>query len=111
DGQVFVGTANALVVYGSFVAATTPPAMPTGLAAQSGGIDRINLTWIDNANNEDSFKIERSTDGVNFTQTALANANATSYTDLGLAQGTRYYYRVRASNQIGDSSYSNVASA
>lgn len=36
---------------------------------------------------------------------------ATTYTDTGLAARTTYTYRVRANDAIGDSAYSNTASA
>src|SRR5439155_7382336 len=67
--------------------------------------------WNDNSNNETGFKIERSSDGTNFTQIATAAAGATSYSDTGLASSTTYYYRVRATNSVGDSPYSSTASA
>jgi len=42
-----------------------------------------------------------------FAQIATVGANKTTYTDGGNAQGT-YYYRVRAYNGAGDSTYSNT---
>jgi titin len=55
--------------------------------------------------------VERSTDGVTFTQVALLGASATSYSDTGLAASTTYYYEVLATNAAGDSTPSNVANA
>jgi pectate lyase len=89
----------------------SPPAAPGSLAATAISGSQINLGWSDNSNNEDGFKIERSTDGVNFTQIATVGANVTSYPNTGLAAATTYYYRVRAYNAGGDSGYSNTASA
>ncbi|MFA5795446.1 MAG: fibronectin type III domain-containing protein [Candidatus Brocadiia bacterium] len=71
----------------------------------------ITLDWQDNSNSEDGVKIERSTDGVSFTQLALTGADVITYVDSGLAPGVTYYYRVRAYNSNGDSMYSNSASA
>ena len=88
-----------------------PPAAPSALTASAAGKRKIALTWADNSNNESSFKIERSTNGVNFTQVASVGANTTGYTNTGLTSGTTYYYRVRANNANGDSAYSNTASA
>jgi hypothetical protein len=88
-----------------------PPAAPSNLTATRLNNTRIRINWQDNSNNEDGFKIERSTDGVNFTQIATVGANTTSFTNSGLSRNTTYYYRVRAFNQAGDSAYSNVASA
>src|SRR5262249_48146318 len=39
---------------------------------------------------------------------AILNLNATSYADTGLAPGTTYHYRIRATNQAGDSPYTDV---
>ena len=57
------------------------------------------------------FKLERSTDGVNFTLIGLFGANTTSYPNAGLSSGTTYHYRVRAYDGANHSPYSNVASA
>ncbi len=71
---------------------------------------RIDLTWADNSDNEDGFKVERSLSGVaGFAQIATVGANVTSYSDTGLEPGTPYGYRVRAYNAAGSSAYSNIA--
>src|SRR4029077_15043161 len=74
---------------------------------------QINLTWIDNANNETGFKIERcQTAGCsNFAEIAQVGANVTAFSNTGLTASTSYSYRVRATNLGGDSAYSNTASA
>ncbi len=73
---------------------------------------QLQLTWTDNSNNEDGFKIERgpATAGP-FAQIATILANTTSYTDSGLADATTFCYRVRAFNSTGDSTYTNVVCA
>lgn len=83
------------------------PAAPSNLSGTVSGSDVI-LSWIDNAGNEDGFKIERGTDGINFSQIATTTANTTAYTDAGLGSGT-WYHRVRAFNTAGNSGYSNIA--
>lgn len=70
----------------------------------------INLTWNDNSDNESSFIIERGTDNTSFTQTATVDANINYYTDTDFTLGQTYYYRVKATNEFGDSSYTNTAS-
>jgi hypothetical protein len=55
--------------------------------------------------------IERSTDGLNFQPLATYPPNQNTGTDGFLHSGTRYYYRVRAQSNGGESGPSNVASA
>jgi hypothetical protein len=68
----------------------------------------VNLVWEDNSADETGFKIERSISGGSWSQIATVGANITSYKDTGLVAGTKYGYRVRAYNTVGDSAYSNV---
>jgi hypothetical protein len=90
----------------------TPPVAPTLLAAVPTAGLQVDLGWTDNSNNETSFKVERQPDGeITWTEIGLAPANATAYSDTGLAIATRYCYRVRASNSAGDSPYSNISCA
>ena len=82
------------------------------LAAMNGSegahAGQLSLTWTDNSNNEDSFKIERKLGQAGtFNQVATVGTNVISYTDSGLTDGTNYCYRLRAFNAAGDSAYSN----
>jgi hypothetical protein len=87
------------------------PAAPSSLGAAGISDKRIDLSWTDNAGNEEGFKIERSLDGASFVQIDQIGANRTSYTDRGVAGSTTYHYRIRAYNDGGNSAYSNTASA
>jgi hypothetical protein len=58
-----------------------------------------------------SFHVERSGDGLIFTQVATLPANTSSYSDIGLTADVLYSYRIRTSNSSGFSPYSNVAVA
>lgn len=89
----------------------SPPAAPSNLVATASSSTAIGLTWVDNSNNETSFRIERSTDGISFSEITSTAADVTSYSDTGLASDATYYYRVRARNAGGDSAYSNSANA
>jgi hypothetical protein len=91
--------------------APTAPAAPASLTAAAPSATQVNLGWSDQSNNETGFKIERSTDGTNFTEIATVAAGMTTYGDTGRTASTRYYYRVCAYNSVGNSAYSNVASA
>ncbi|HXO84921.1 MAG TPA: fibronectin type III domain-containing protein [Gemmatimonadales bacterium] len=92
-----------------------PPGAPSALAANATSTSRIDLTWIDNATNEQGFRVERAPDagGVagTYTQIASVGSNVRTYSNTGLTGGTRYWYRVRAYNTAGNSAYSNEASA
>jgi fibronectin type 3 domain-containing protein len=88
-----------------------PPPAPSGLTATAVSSSQINLSWTDNSSDEDSFRIYRSTDGVNFFWYLSAAANATTFADTGRAAETTYHYRVTAHNPGGESPKSNTASA
>lgn len=97
---------------GITVVAPTAPAAPSDLQASSGKTESatVNLTWTDNANNETGFKVERSTDGSNFTEIAdITTADTQTYQDASANEGTTYHYRVLAYNTTGSSAFSNVA--
>ena len=89
------------------IAPPSPPAAPTGLSATPFSWSRIDLAWVDNANNETGYEIERSTTGPGGTFTPLVSlaAGATSHSDNGLSASTQYCYRVRAVNGSGPSAY------
>src|SRR5205085_1392058 len=76
----------------------SPPAAPSNLTASAASTSEIDLAWKNNDSNTTSFKIERSTDDVTFTQITSVGGNVTTYNDTGLNAGTQYYYRVRASD-------------
>lgn len=87
------------------------PSAPTGLTAVGVSRTRIDLTWADTSSNEDGFKIERSSNGTSWIQIATVGPGVTSYASTGLSANKTYYYRVRAHNVLGNSAYSNTASA
>jgi hypothetical protein len=99
--------------YSNTASATTagPPPAPTNLTATASSKGRIVLNWTDNAATEAGYKIERSTDGINFALVGFLPANATTYTNSGLSTGVTYHYRIRAYEGANNSPYSNVASA
>ncbi len=102
--SAFSGTASA--------STTGPPAAPSGLTATATTSAAIGLSWTDNATTtETGFSIERSLDGSSWSALATTSQGATSYYDSGLISYTTYYYRVRAFNAAGYSSFSGTANA
>ena len=123
------GGLNNLTLTGSFiqgVTLTNPPGMialvatipasvpnaPSSLTATAAGAYQINLSWVDNASDENAFFIERATGSpAGFSQIAQNPANDTSYVDATVSPSTTYYYRVYATNLAGLSLFSNTNSA
>src|SRR5690242_8452561 len=108
-----VGASAALFLILAGGAFAVPVSPPTSLTATAVSSSQINLAWADTNSNESNYFVERSLSSTSgFTQIASLGANVTSYSSTGLAAGTTYYYRVRASMKNGTySTYSNVASA
>ncbi|MBI4977707.1 MAG: hypothetical protein HZC28_09505 [Spirochaetes bacterium] len=79
------------------------PNSPSGLTATAEG-STIRLSWADTATNETAFRIYRSTNNISFSHIHSTAAGTTSYNDNSLDLDTRYYYRVTATNAIGESS-------
>ncbi len=92
-------------------ASTNPPAAPSNLVAVAISSSQINLSWTDQAIDEQGFYLERSTNGVDFAQFAAVGANVTIRADTGLAPLRTYHYRARAHNAAGVSAYSEMAQA
>ncbi len=76
------------------------PTAPSNLRANLSGCCTINLAWINNAQGQLGFVIERSTNNGNtFSALAEVPANQTQFTDSGNTQ-TTYFYRVRLKGSI-----------
>ncbi len=89
-----------------------PPDPPVNLGAEARSNRQINLTWDDRSNNETGFKIERKgSAGGNWSPVTTVGAGSTNYLDGGLQSSRQYWYRVRATNNNGDSANSNEADA
>lgn len=56
----------------------------------------IKLDFTVNSTNRDGHSIERSTDGVTYSEIDTVLADTATYTDTTGTDGTRYYYRVKA---------------
>ena len=97
------------------ISVITPLNAPSFLNAKATSSSSIILTWKDNSNNEEGFRIQRkegACDSTNsWAQIATKEANITTHTNTGLTPNTTYSYRVRAYNAVDNSAYSNCASA
>jgi hypothetical protein len=88
---------------GFFIIVCATSAIQPGFATAA----TLQLSWVDNSPDEDGFSIERKT-GANGAYSVIVRvgANVTTYTDVNLADGTTYCYRVNAFNSAGYSPYS-----
>ena len=98
--------------YSNARSAITTLNSPTSLSVTAVSSSQISLTWTDNSLSETGYKIERSpVDDLHFTQVATVGTNVGAFTDSGLAEGTKYYYRVRAYNTLVNSDYTSEKNA
>ena len=102
-------------IYGLTWDGTVPPGTepalqnPRDLHAGAYPGTEIRLSWTDNITNELGFVIQRA-DGIFSTgwrDLVTVAANTTAYIDTSVTMNESYWYRVRAYNADGDSSYSN----
>ncbi len=90
----------------------TPPAAPSGAAATALSPSAIRVTWTDASANETAFEIERAPSaGGTFANAGTVPAGSTQLDSTGLAASTAYFFRVRATNAAGASSWSSTATA
>ena len=91
------------------ITASSVPSAPSSLGGTAASSSRIDLSWEDNSDNEDGFKIERKVEGGSYNQIDTVPADAVTYMDTGLDSATSYCYRIRAYSAVGDSEPSNEA--
>jgi len=92
------------------VPATGPPSQPQALTATAGDHDgEVDLSW-DTVSGARSYVIDQSSDPVAPTTWTHAGVSTRSnHTAKGLTSGTRYWFRVAAVNQNGQSGWSDPA--
>lgn len=85
------------------------PAAPTGLNATAISSSQINLSWKDNASNENNYTVEYKQGNTGNWATLTSNlaVNSTAYSANQLEAGATYFFRVKATNVGGSSGYSN----
>ena len=115
NGVDIVASLNGKVLTNGRINAYKPlaiPVGPTNLTATKASSTQIDLNWSDNSDpqfNEDGFRIERRKGASgNYVEIDTVGQDMTTYSDV-LGEEDTYYYRVRAYNSSGNSSYSNEA--
>jgi hypothetical protein len=81
----------------------TAPAAPASLAAKVVALTQVDLTWADQASNEDGFEIQRKTGTGAYVMIARVATNVVSFSDTSVQKDQSYTYRVRAHNTAGES--------
>lgn len=79
------------------------PGAPTSVAANTLSSSEIDISWLDTSDDETGYRIERRPSGGSYSTVASLSADATAYSDSGLAAATTYDYRITAFNAAGDS--------
>jgi chitodextrinase len=97
-GNVSPSSPTANVTTGA-VSDTTPPSQPTGFTATAAGAVAATLSWNASTDNIGVTGYILSRDGV-----LVAEGNATSFTDTGLAPATTYAYAIVARDAAGNQS-------
>ncbi|WP_020533903.1 fibronectin type III domain-containing protein [Flexithrix dorotheae] len=87
------------------------PSTPFGLKADSLFDNRVYLSWESTETKVGEFILERSKDqNLNFEKIKSLPNTVLTYLDSSLAPNTTYHYRVKCTNEFGESGYSNVLS-
>ncbi|MFN2377872.1 MAG: fibronectin type III domain-containing protein [Candidatus Binatia bacterium] len=88
------------------------PTAPTDLSAMAVSPTAVTLEWVDGSTDETAFNIQRKT-GLEgeFARIGTVDAEVNTFADFSALPSTTYFYRVRAVNEVGRSTFSNIASA
>jgi hypothetical protein len=115
NGEVFAAQEFSFSVFGLFPTHTAAPAAPTNLSGMGTSPTAIQINWTSpSPNTATGIKIFRSAgDDQHYGTTPITTvaAGATTYTDTGLAQGQVYFYKIAATNQAGDSPFTDEIQA
>ena len=91
----------------------TPPGAraaspPQHLSAWTSAPSTFVMHWFDASVPETGYKVERSTNWLDFTEIAMLGSDATNFVDNDAGSASRYYYRVRAYNSRGNSAFTEI---
>ncbi|PLX22888.1 MAG: hypothetical protein C0600_16130, partial [Ignavibacteria bacterium] len=84
-----------------------PPHAPENFSAVAAAHDVVRLQWERGSENEDNFEIERRTTGAQWIIAHTVAAATTSIDDEALEAETTYWYRIRATNDVGVSDWTS----
>ena len=109
--KVFVSHFSSYTIIETGSPPLTAPLAPSDLNVFNETNQSLTLNWTDNSDNEDGFKIERKNETEIYSEITVTNQNIEVLVDENLKSNTTYFYRIKAYNAIGDSSYTNEANA
>lgn len=78
---------------------------PTDLVAVTVSNSEAGITWVDNSNNEEGFRLDRRIEGGEWDILTILNPNVTMFSDYSIVGMTKYYYRTVAFNSGSFSDY------
>lgn len=87
------------------------PQPPTGLTASADGATKIRLNWSPSSGATGYNVYRAASANGEFQKVSASSVPAATYLDTGLSPGKTYYYKVTASNSVGESAPSAAASA
>jgi fibronectin type 3 domain-containing protein/lysophospholipase L1-like esterase len=108
--QIWQATGGSNTIFAFAAVTASAPAAPTGISASAGNT-QVSITWTASSG-ATTYNVYRGTTAGGESSTPVATGvTSTSYTDIGLTNGTAYYYKVAAVNAAGTSSQSAEVSA
>ena len=91
------------------VATYTDACIPIGINFPTVGSNSVKINWNNQSNPSDtSYTLQRSVDGIDWTD-VTTQQGMYEYTDTGVKEDTKYYYRIRVNEKRGTYKYSSVA--
>ncbi len=87
------------------------PEVPSELVVASQTLSQVSLSWTDESEVEDGFKIQRKVNNGEFEDLATVSQNVTYFNDDSVKERTGYTYRILAFNLGGETVPSNEAAA
>jgi hypothetical protein len=93
------------------ISSPVPPLVPIDLTATVLSDDVVGLEWTVGSSNAADHEIQRAEGAGAFSTIETVGGDADSFDDSGLSASTEYSWRVRATNEFGESDWSNAVTA